>query len=147
MQLLRANGCRVFGIDIDEARIQLALASGAESGCVPDEAKEKVASWSRGRGADACIITAATSSNEPVELAGEISRLKGRVVAVGMVGMNVPRNVYYQRELTLKVSMSYGPGRHDPDYEERGHDYPVAYVRWTEGRNIEASRLAGSGPH
>jgi polar amino acid transport system substrate-binding protein len=71
-------------------------------------------------------------------LAGEISRLKGRVVAVGLVGMNVPRNVYYQRELTLKVSLSYGPGRHDPDYEERGHDYPVAYVRWTEGRNIEA---------
>ena len=94
--------------------------------------------WSKGRGADACIIAAATTGNEPIELAGEISRLKGRVVAVGMVGMNVPRNIYYQRELTLKVSLSYGPGRHDPDYEERGHDYPVAYVRWTEGRNIEA---------
>ena len=138
VQLLKANGCRVFGIDIDEARIQLARASGADGGCVPDDAREKVMAWSRGRGADACIIAAATSSNEPIELAGEISRLKGRVVAVGMVGMNVPRNVYYQRELTLKVSLSYGPGRHDPDYEERGHDYPVAYVRWTEGRNIEA---------
>ncbi len=138
VQLLRANGCRVFGIDIDDARIQLALAAGADAGCVPADARERVKAWSRGRGADACIIAAATASNEPVELAGEISRLKGRVVAVGMVGMNVPRNVYYQRELTLKVSMSYGPGRHDPDYEERGHDYPVAYVRWTEGRNIEA---------
>lgn len=138
VQLLKANGCRVFGIDIDEARIALALASGAECGSVPDGAREKVQTWSRGRGADACIIAAATASNDPVELAGEVSRLKGRVVAVGMVGMNVPRNVYYQRELTLKVSMSYGPGRHDPDYEERGHDYPVAYVRWTEGRNLEA---------
>jgi predicted dehydrogenase/threonine dehydrogenase-like Zn-dependent dehydrogenase len=138
VQLLKANGCRVFGIDIDEARIQLALASGAEGGCVPSDAREKVKGWSRGRGADACIIAAATASNEPIELAGEISRLKGRVIAVGLVGMNVPRNVYYQRELTLRVSLSYGPGRHDPEYEERGHDYPVAYVRWTEGRNIEA---------
>ncbi|HEV7798421.1 MAG TPA: bi-domain-containing oxidoreductase [Pyrinomonadaceae bacterium] len=137
-QLLKANGCRVFGIDLDEARIQLALASGAEAGCVPDDAIEQVKAWSIGRGADACIIAAATASNEPIELAGEISRLKGRVVTVGMVGMNVPRNVYYQRELTLKVSLSYGPGRHDPDYEQRGHDYPLAYVRWTEGRNIEA---------
>jgi len=146
VQLLRANGCRVFGIDIDETRIQLALQSGAEAGSAPADAKKKVMTWSRGRGADACIIAAATTSDEPVELAGEISRLKGRVVAVGLVGMNVPRNVYYQRELTLKVSLSYGPGRHDPDYEERGHDYPVAYVRWTEGRNIEAflDLLAGS---
>lgn len=138
VQLLKANGCRVFGVDIDETRIQLARDLGAESGCVPAAAREQVLAWSKGRGADACIIAAATTGNEPIELAGEISRLKGRVVAVGMVGMDVPRNIYYQRELTLKVSMSYGPGRHDPDYEERGHDYPVAYVRWTEGRNIEA---------
>jgi len=138
VQLLKANGCHVFGIDIDEARIQMALRSGAEAGAAPAAAKDRVMAWSRGRGADACIIAAATTSDEPVELAGEISRLKGRVVAVGLVGMNVPRNVYYQRELTLKVSLSYGPGRHDPDYEERGHDYPMAYVRWTEGRNIEA---------
>lgn len=138
LQLLKANGCRVFGVDIDEARIQLARASGADDGGVPEEASEKVMAWSRGRGADACIIAAATASNGPIELAGEISRLKGRVVAVGMIGMDVPRNVYYQRELTLKVSLSYGPGRYDSDYEEHGHDYPIAYVRWTEGRNIEA---------
>lgn len=138
LQLLKANGCRVFGIDIDQSRIQLARNSGADGGCVPDYARERVMAWSRGRGADACIIAAATSSSEPIELAGEISRLKGRVVAVGLVGMDVPRNVYYQRELTLKVSLSYGPGRHDPEYEEHGHDYPLAYVRWTEGRNIEA---------
>jgi polar amino acid transport system substrate-binding protein len=84
------------------------------------------------------LITAATQSSEPVALAGEISRLKGRVVAVGAVGMDVPRDAYFARELTLKVSMSYGPGRYDAEYEERGHDYPLAYVRWTEGRNLEA---------
>jgi polar amino acid transport system substrate-binding protein len=138
VQLLKANGCRVFGVDIDETRVQLAVTAGADEGSVPAGTAERVKRWSRGRGADACIITAATSSNEPVELAGEISRLRGRVVAVGMVGMDVPRNVFYQRELTLKVSLSYGPGRYDPNYEERGHDYPVAYVRWTEARNIEA---------
>ena len=137
-QLLRANGCRVFGVDIDEGRVQLARDVGAEGGCAPAEAREQVLAWSRGRGADSCIIAAATTSNDPIELAGEIARLKGRVIAVGLVGMNVPRNVYYQRELTLKVSLSYGPGRHDPEYEEHGHDYPLAYVRWTEGRNIEA---------
>src|SRR5205823_12365258 len=92
----------------------------------------------RGRGADAVLITAATPSNQPVELAGKISRLKGRVVAVGLVGLDVPRDLYYQRELTLKISMAYGPGRYDPEYEERGHDYPFSYVRWTEGRNLEA---------
>src|SRR5207253_2313316 len=100
--------------------------------------KRTVAEWTRGRGADAVVITAATQSNQPVELAGEISRMKGRVVAVGMVGTAVPRDIYYRRELTLKISMSYGPGRYDPEYEERGHDYPFGYVRWTEGRNIEA---------
>jgi polar amino acid transport system substrate-binding protein len=139
VQLLKANGCRVFGIDLDPAKIELARTLGADDGCVSgSDAHDSVLAWSRGRGADAVLITAATSSDQPVELAGEISRLKGRVVAVGLVGMNVPRKVYYERELTLKVSMSYGPGRYDPEYEERGHDYPFAYVRWTEGRNIEA---------
>lgn len=139
VQLLKANGCRVFGIDLDPEKILLAKKLGAEDGAVSDaEAKHAVMEWSRGRGADAVLITAATSSNQPVELAGEISRMKGRVVAVGMVGLDVPRNLYYTRELTLKISMSYGPGRYDPEYEERGHDYPFAFVRWTEGRNIEA---------
>src|SRR4028119_1679686 len=139
VQLLKANGCRVFGIDLDPAKIELARTLGADDGCVSGGGThDAVLEWSRGRGADAVLITAATSSDQPVELAGEISRLKGRVVAVGLVGMNVPRKIYYERELTLKVSMSYGPGRYDPEYEERGHDYPFAYVRWTEGRNIEA---------
>jgi polar amino acid transport system substrate-binding protein len=139
VQLLKANGCRVFGVDPDEQRIELARRLGADGGCAPDDrAEEKVLNWSRGRGADAVLITAATSSNQPVEMAGQISRLKGRVVAVGLVGLDVPRELYYHKELSLQVSMSYGPGRYDPEYEERGHDYPFAYVRWTEGRNLEA---------
>ncbi|MBC7932158.1 MAG: bi-domain-containing oxidoreductase [Rubrivivax sp.] len=138
-QLLKANGCRVFGVDLDASKVALAKRLGADDGCVTgDGVKASVAEWSRGRGADAVVITAATQSDEPIQLAGEISRLKGRVVAVGLVGMNVPRQIYFQRELTLRVSMSYGPGRYDPEYEERGHDYPLPYVRWTEGRNIEA---------
>lgn len=139
VQLLKANGCRVFGIDLDPAKVELARELGADNAAVSDESvKRVVLDWSRGRGADAVLITAGTPSNQPIELAGEISRLKGRVVAVGMVGMDVPRNLYFKRELSLMVSMSYGPGRYDPEYEERGHDYPFAYVRWTEKRNIEA---------
>ncbi|HKP37829.1 MAG TPA: zinc-binding dehydrogenase, partial [Pyrinomonadaceae bacterium] len=139
VQLLHAHGCRVFGIDLDEQRIDLAKRLGASGGCAPGgDAKQRVIEWSRGRGADAVLITAATSSNEPVELAGEISRAKGRVIVVGAVGLNIPRKPFYDRELTFKISMSYGPGRYDPEYEERGNDYPFGYVRWTEGRNIEA---------
>ncbi|HEX7957712.1 MAG TPA: bi-domain-containing oxidoreductase, partial [Pyrinomonadaceae bacterium] len=138
-QLLRANGCRVFGVDLDPSKVELAKSLGADGGCASGPGvKEAVLKWSRGRGADAVLLTAATSSDEPVELAGEISRLRGRVVAVGLVGMNVPRQSYFRRELSLRVSMSYGPGRYDPEYEERGHDYPLPYVRWTEGRNLEA---------
>lgn len=138
VQLVKATGCRVFGVDLDPARIELARQLGADDGCSPDEASKQVREWSRGRGADAVLITAATESNQPVELAGEISRLKGRVIVVGAVGLNVPRHSFYDRELTFRISKSYGPGRYDPDYEERGRDYPIGYVRWTEGRNIEA---------
>ncbi len=138
VQLLKANGCRVFGIDIDDAKLSLARELGAEMCATPLDAPRLVKEWSRGRGADAVLITAATPSNDPIELAGDISRSKGRVVVVGLVGMDVPRNVYYLKELALQISMSYGPGRYDPEYEERGHDYPFAYVRWTEGRNLEA---------
>jgi predicted dehydrogenase/threonine dehydrogenase-like Zn-dependent dehydrogenase len=139
VQLLKANGCRVFGIDLDPGKIELAKQMGADAGCASDdEAKQRVLEWSRGRGADAVLITAATESNQPIELAGEISRPKGRVIVVGAVGLNIPRKPFYDRELTFRISMSYGPGRYDPEYEERGHDYPFGYVRWTEGRNIEA---------
>lgn len=147
VQLLKANGCRVFGVDTDAARVELARKLGADDGAAlsvdaeanaDSDVRRAIETWTRGRGADGVILTAATHSSAPIKLAGEISRLKGRVVAVGAVGMDVPRDLYFSRELTLKISMSYGPGRYDPEYEERGHDYPLAYVRWTQGRNLEA---------
>jgi predicted dehydrogenase/threonine dehydrogenase-like Zn-dependent dehydrogenase len=139
VQLLRANGCRVLGIDLDAERVKLAMQLGADAAYVSgDEVKRAVQDWTRGRGADAVLLTAATESSEPLRLAGEISRSKGRVVIVGSTGMEVPRQPFYLRELSLQISMSYGPGRYDPEYEERGHDYPLGYVRWTENRNIEA---------
>ncbi|RMH68454.1 MAG: oxidoreductase [Bacteroidetes bacterium] len=140
VQLLKANGCRVIGIDLDAAKVERARALGADLAIDSsvDDAARAVEQFTRGRGADHTLITAATRSNGPIELAGEITRRKGQVVAVGAVGMNVPRDVYYHKELTLQISMSYGPGRYDPSYEEGGIDYPYDYVRWTEQRNMEA---------
>ena len=139
VQLLKANGCRVFGLDLDQRRISLALELGADKALVSnEEAAKEIDAWTRGHGADAVLITAASDSNQPVELAARVSRLKGRVIVVGMTGMNIPRQPFFSRELKLIISMSYGPGRYDPEYEERGHDYPLPYVRWTEKRNIES---------
>ncbi|PWT90721.1 MAG: oxidoreductase [Blastocatellia bacterium] len=139
VQLLKANGCRVFGLDLDAARVKLALELGADRATVSsDEVAKEISTWTTGHGADAVLITAATDSNQPVELAAAVSRLKGRVVVVGMTGMDIPRAPFFSRELSLTISMSYGPGRYDPDYEERGNDYPLPYVRWTEKRNIES---------
>ena len=139
VQLLKANGCRVFGLDLDPARVQLATELGADQAEISsDAAQNTIHNWTKGRGADAVLITAATDSNQPVELAAKISRLKGRVIIVGMTGLDIPRAPFFSRELKLMISMSYGPGRYDPDYEEKGHDYPFAYVRWTEQRNIES---------
>jgi predicted dehydrogenase/threonine dehydrogenase-like Zn-dependent dehydrogenase len=139
VQLLKANGCRVFGLDLDPERVKLALELDADGAAISNsESAKEIESWTRGRGADAVLITAATDSNQPVELAAKISRVKGRVVVVGMTGLDIPRQPFYMRELSLTISMSYGPGRYDPNYEERGNDYPLPYVRWTEKRNIEA---------
>jgi predicted dehydrogenase/threonine dehydrogenase-like Zn-dependent dehydrogenase len=139
VQLLKANGCPVFGLDLDPTRVALARELGADGAAISnDESAKLVENWTSGRGADAVLITTATDSNQPVELAAQISRLKGRVIVVGMAGMDIPRAPFFSRELSLTVSMSYGPGRYDPAYEERGIDYPLAYVRWTENRNIEA---------
>ena len=140
VQLLKANGCRVFGIDVDADKITLARELGLDDGTAspPDQAEQAVEQFTRGRGADHTIITAATESNEPVRLAGAITRRKGKVVIVGAVGMQFPRADYYEKELDIQVSMSYGPGRYDPSYEEGGIDYPYDYVRWTEQRNMEA---------
>jgi len=139
VQLLKANGCRVFGLDLDAQRVNLAIELGADAAAVSnDDAAKQIDTWTGRRGADAVLVTAATDSNQPVELAAKISRVKGRVVVVGMTGLDIPRQPFYMRELSLTISMSYGPGRYDPDYEERGNDYPFGYVRWTEKRNIEA---------
>jgi predicted dehydrogenase/threonine dehydrogenase-like Zn-dependent dehydrogenase len=140
LQLLKASGCQVLGLDINREKIELGRRIGLDEGAVlgVDDPHEAIDRFSHGRGADLTIITAATSSNQPVELAGEITRRKGRIVVVGAVGMNVPRDIYYRKELELKISMSYGPGRYDRSYEEGGLDYPYDYVRWTERRNLEA---------
>src|SRR5262245_3290404 len=147
VQLLKACGCQVVGIDIDRAACELATKSGADRvASEPQEAVALAASLTGGRGADCVIITAGTKSSEPVELAGELARDRARVVVVGLVGMDVPRHIYYAKELDLRLSRSYGPGRYDPDYEEKGGDYPIGYVRWTEKRNMEAFlRLVADG--
>lgn len=137
-QLCKANGCRVLGADLDPARIALAKQLGADRAVHSRELEKEVWQFTQGAGADAVIITASAKGSELIALAGEISRHKGRVVAVGMVGLEVPRDSYYKKELDLRLSMSYGPGRYDVEYEERGHDYPLPYVRWTEQRNMQA---------
>jgi polar amino acid transport system substrate-binding protein len=139
VQILKASGCRVFGMDINERQFELAREFGADRLAISgSDSLGAIESFTRGRGADAVIITASTSSNEPVELAIKALRKKGRLVVVGVTGMNLPREGFYEKELEVTISCSYGPGRYDPSYEEDGHDYPVGYVRWTEGRNMEA---------
>ncbi len=145
VQLLKANGCRVLGFDPVTAKGALARTLGADAVCTQGLI-EAADGFTAGRGADAVIITASTPSDEPANTAAAIARLKGRIVLVGMVGMHLSRDAFYKKELDVRLSMSYGPGRYDPAYEERGHDYPFAYVRWTERRNMEAFlELIGEG--
>lgn len=139
VQLLKAAGCRVIGLDINEAQFAMAREFGADAVATSDAAAVgAIESFTRGLGADAVIITASTSSDEPMKLALNVARKKGRVVVVGAIGMDIPRSPFYEKELEITIACSYGPGRYDPSYEEDGHDYPAAYVRWTEGRNMEA---------
>jgi polar amino acid transport system substrate-binding protein len=147
LQLLKASGCSAIGIDIDPAMRAKAIEMGADWAVLRSEPVEEIVkSMTGGHGLDAAILCAATDSNDPIELAGEIVRRKGRVVVVGTLPMDIPRRVYYPKELEVRFSTSYGPGRYDPDYEERGHDYPYAYVRFTEKRNMEtALSLIGEG--
>ena len=140
VQLLRANGCRVLGIDLDPGRAALARTFGAET-CVPsagEDPLEVARRVSGGRGVDAVVITASTQSNEPVHQAAQMCRKRGRIVLVGVVGLELSRADFYDKELSFQVSCSYGPGRYDPSYEEQGNDYPIGFVRWTEQRNFEA---------
>lgn len=138
-QLAKAAGCRVVAIDIEDERVERAVALGAQAGFVTTAPNlvEQVAAFSR-YGADAAIVTAATHSSEPLELAAKLLRDRGRIVIVGDVGLDIKRGLLYNKELSLALSRSYGPGRYDPNYEERGVDYPIGYIRWTEQRNMEA---------
>lgn len=140
VQLLRAQGCRVLAIDFDDSKLELAKQFGAEI-CNPGNGEDPVAAgmaFSRGKGVDGVIITASTNSNDPVTQAARMSRKRGRIVLVGVTGLELNRADFYEKELTFQVSCSYGPGRYDLDYEENGNDYPYAFVRWTEQRNFEA---------
>lgn len=139
VQLAKAAGCRVLGMDPNPERCHLATQLGCDA-ALADNSQFAIrnSQFTNGHGADAVLITASTKSNDPVALAGEVARDRGMVVAVGLVGMEIPRKLYYEKELTFRVSRSYGPGRYDTNYEEKGHDYPIGYVRWTEQRNMEA---------
>jgi predicted dehydrogenase/threonine dehydrogenase-like Zn-dependent dehydrogenase len=135
--LLKTQGCRVFATDLDADKCRIALKMGAEK-AKPDFGVKELSDLTLGLGVDAVMITASTKSKEPIELAAESVRKKGRVVAVGDVSLDLPRRPFYFKEAEFVVSCSYGPGRYDAEFEERGHDYPVAYVRWTEQRNMQA---------
>ena len=140
VQLLRAQGCSVLGIDMDSSKCELAKKYGAD---IVDMSKDQnpisaANVFSKGRGVDAVLITASTKSNVPMHEAATMCRKRGRIVLVGVVGLQLSRADFYEKELSFQVSCSYGPGRYDVDYEENGHDYPLGYVRWTEQRNFQA---------
>ena len=139
VQLLVSNGCRVLGIDIDERRIKQALEQGAEWGGQPDSLPQ---AWKEnataGYGADFALVTASSDDSGPIQLSADLCRPKGRVVVVGALPLELDRRSFYEKELELRLSMSYGPGRYDRKYEELGLDYPLPYVRWTENRNLQA---------
>tara|TARA_R110002110_G_scaffold9271_1_gene45837 strand:- start:1198 stop:3324 length:2127 start_codon:yes stop_codon:yes gene_type:complete len=140
VQLLRAHGCRVLGVDFDAAKLRLAERFGAATVdlAAGEDPVAAAITFSRGRGADAVIIAASSKSSEPVHQAAAMSRKRGRIVLVGVTGLELSRADFYEKELSFQVSCSYGPGRYDPDYEEKGQDYPVGFVRWTAQRNFEA---------
>ncbi|PWH12559.1 MAG: hypothetical protein DDG60_12270 [Anaerolineae bacterium] len=137
IQLASAAGCRVWGTDTNPERVALAEQFGV-SACSRAQAVDSAQAFTAQRGFDSVIICADTASNDPVELAGIIARDRAKIVATGAVGLTFPRKIYFEKELSFINSRSYGPGRYDPTYEENGHDYPIGYVRWTEGRNFQA---------
>ena len=140
-QLLKANGCNVFGIDLSSRLVDLAKETAADNAMLRNDSNllASVDEFTNGHGFDSIIITAAAPSNDPIELSAVIARKKGKIVVVGAVKMDIPRDPhFFRKELDLRMSCSYGPGRYDVNYEENGNDYPYAYVRWTEQRNMEA---------
>jgi predicted dehydrogenase/threonine dehydrogenase-like Zn-dependent dehydrogenase len=140
VQLLRANGCRVLGIDFDEQKLSLAKQWGADVVNLSkgQDPVQVAMQFSRGRGVDAVLLTASTKSSEPASQAAKMCRKRGRLVLVGVTGLELSRADFYEKELSFQVSCSYGPGRYDTAYEEEGNDYPIGFVRWTEQRNFEA---------
>lgn len=136
-QLLQANGCQVIGLDHNPERVALAREFGVDA-IATDDPVSYVQRNTNGIGADAVLITAATKSNQVISQAAQMARKRGRVVLTGVVGLELQRSDFYEKEITFQVSCSYGPGRYDPEYEKRGHDYPIGYVRWTEQRNFGA---------
>ncbi len=139
VQMLRAQGCTVIGIDPEASRRELARGFGAHVvDPIKDDVEAAALTVSRGAGVDAVIITASTKSNDPVSQAARMCRKRGRIVLVGVVGLELSRADFYEKELSFQVSCSYGPGRYDPAYEEGGQDYPIGFVRWTEQRNFQA---------
>jgi predicted dehydrogenase/threonine dehydrogenase-like Zn-dependent dehydrogenase len=144
--LLKAAGVRVLGMDLDAAKCQLAVDKMGASVASPEISPGQILDLTRGLGADAVLITASTKSRSPMDFACQAVRAKGRIVLVGVIGLELDRRPFYFKEIEFVVSCSYGPGRYDPSYEEHGHDYPPAYVRWTEQRNIQAVLdLMGNG--
>ncbi|RSC81566.1 bi-domain-containing oxidoreductase [Acinetobacter haemolyticus] len=140
IQMLRANGCRVLAIDFDQSKLELAKQFGAEI-CNPGKGEDPVAvglAFSRGAGVDGVIITASTKVSDPVTQAARMSRKRGRIILVGVTGLELNRADFYEKELSFQVSCSYGPGRYDTEYEDKGNDYPLGFVRWTEQRNFVA---------
>jgi predicted dehydrogenase/threonine dehydrogenase-like Zn-dependent dehydrogenase len=139
IQLLKANGCKVIGLDINDHNFELAEKFGCDE-CILFNADsiKRVETFTKGHGTDAVLITASTQSNEPVELALQYAMKKSKIVIVGVTGMNIPRSQFYEKEIDFRISCSYGPGRYDSMYEEKGIDYPIGYVRWTEKRNMES---------
>lgn len=139
VQLLKANGCRVMGMDVNPGAFETAKKFGADECYVnSSENIKSMLAFTSGIGFDSVIITASTSSNQPVELAMKIARKRGKVIVVGAIGMNIPRSPFYEKEIDFKISCSYGPGRYDANYELLGNDYPAGFVRWTENRNMQA---------
>ncbi|MBK8270985.1 MAG: bi-domain-containing oxidoreductase [Planctomycetes bacterium] len=148
VQILKAAGCKVIGIDVDPSKMELARQCGADIAIPRTEAgiEAVILEATNGIGADAAYIAASTKSADPLNLAGEILRDRGRVIIVGMVPVQADWQTYYSKELSVVMSRSYGPGRYDPAYEHKGIDYPIGYVRWTEGRNMEEFlRLVAAG--
>lgn len=140
VQLLRAHGCKVIASDYDQQRVDLAKSFGADAINLKDGVNlvDYVMTKTNGRGVDGVIVTASTNSSEPISQAAQMSRKRGRIILVGVTGLELNRSEFYEKELTFQVSCSYGPGRYDVNYEEKGQDYPIGYVRWTEQRNFEA---------